>query len=217
MAGMHGDGTPKNNAPLGSCTCLPGQQVTAASGRSPGIRRHTCFGHNALRACCGGGSAARHSGGRQATEIVVFYPRVKVTFARNKIMAKRCVFLVDDDSDDREIFAEALGEVDGSLCLCSAIDGLDGLQKLTALSGTDVPKYIFLDLNMPRMNGLELLGELRKLDTYQQVPIIIYTTSGDARQQQQAMTLGASHYMVKPHHFNGLCSGLQDVLQQYAA
>lgn len=131
-------------------------------------------------------------------------------------MAKRCVFLVDDDSDDREIFAEALGEVDGSLCLCSAVDGLDGLQKLSALTNGEIPKCIFLDLNMPRMNGLELLGELRKLDTYRRVPIIIYTTSGDARQQQEAMTLGASHYMVKPHHFSGLCTGLQEVLQEYA-
>jgi CheY-like chemotaxis protein len=69
------------------------------------------------------------------------------------------VFLIDDDRDDREIFMEALAEIDNSAICYTAENGLDALNKLN--ENLVIPQFIFLDLNMPRMSGRECLVELK--------------------------------------------------------
>ena len=77
-------------------------------------------------------------------------------------MAKyTCFFLVDDDADDVSIFKEILREVNPSIALVSAADGQEAL-KFLKHQQDNYPDVIFLDLNMPRMNGKECLSELKK-------------------------------------------------------
>src|SRR5687768_3675924 len=82
---------------------------------------------------------------------------------------------VDDDSEDKEIFSEALSQIDPAILCLTASDGEEGLAKLALL--LTPPDFIFLDLNMPRMNGKEMLKELKKSPKFSTIPVIIYSTS----------------------------------------
>src|ERR1700739_3500683 len=85
-------------------------------------------------------------------------------------------FLIDDDADDREIFSLALGKADQKV---KCVVARDGEEALDILKGNKefTPDSIFLDLNMPRMDGRECLVEIRKIERLKNIPICIYTTS----------------------------------------
>lgn len=128
-------------------------------------------------------------------------------------MAKlRSVLLVDDDADDQELFAEALATVDSNASVYQAQDGYAALDFLRE-QHPPVPDLIFLDLNMPRKNGIEFLSEMKQQASYYGIPVIVYSTSSDFK--TKAKELGAAHYMVKQNSFKALCSELSLVLSQH--
>src|ERR1051325_9789359 len=88
---------------------------------------------------------------------------------------RKIICLVDDDADDRFFFQTAVKKIDGSYECITAQNGEDTLAKLR--TATRLPDYIFLDLNMPFMNGKECLMELKKDERLKNIPVIIYTTS----------------------------------------
>lgn len=107
-----------------------------------------------------------------------------------------CVFIADDDEDDRFLLRLAFQQQSPQSVVVFAVDGVD---LLSALAESPLrPCLIILDLNMPRLNGLEALQALRQVETYQATPIVILTTSDDASYRQQAHDLGANDYLVKP-------------------
>jgi CheY-like chemotaxis protein len=120
-------------------------------------------------------------------------------------LAKNCL-LVDDDDDDREIFCLALAQADPSMKCSVARDGVEALAMLT--SASDIPNYIFLDLNMPRMNGKECLREIRKTDRLKDVPVIIFSTSLLQKDIMETQTLGASSFITKPPSVDMLAQSL---------
>src|SRR5579863_7137760 len=85
-------------------------------------------------------------------------------------------FLIDDDMDDQEIFKLALEEVDKSILCITANSGIDALQKLKA-GNAFIPDFIFLDLNMPRLNGKQTLKQIKANPALHRVPVIIYSSS----------------------------------------
>lgn len=108
----------------------------------------------------------------------------------------RC-FLIEDDLDDQDIFLMALREIDPTI-ECQIADG--GQQALDKLS-TDrsfVPDYIFVDLNMPKMNGLDCLSELKKIEHLQAARIIMFSTSSEPKIVENSRLLGADNFLVKP-------------------
>jgi CheY-like chemotaxis protein len=120
-------------------------------------------------------------------------------------------FIADDDPDDQELFIEALHEVD-ELCVCvTAFDGLEALDKLFAAK-LYVPDIIFLDLNMPKMNGKECLAEIKKDNVLKEVPVIIYSTSADKRDMLEALQLGAVFFLQKPNRFEELSRALKHII-----
>jgi DNA-binding response OmpR family regulator len=81
-------------------------------------------------------------------------------------------------------------------------------------AATVLPDVIFLDYNMPRMNGLDCLKELKnKSSKYKEIPTIMYTTSGDREQEKVILGLGADHYMRKTSSFEELCRELDRLLE----
>ena len=84
---------------------------------------------------------------------------------------KTC-FLIDDDVDDQDIFILALEEVDPTIRCELASDGVEALQKIREEKNFR-PDYIFLDLNMPRMNGRQCLAEIKQLEFLRNTPVII--------------------------------------------
>ncbi len=112
-------------------------------------------------------------------------------------------FLVDDDPDDTSLFRETLEETAPSIKLQTAVNGEDALQKL--LSGLPSrPDLIFLDLNMPRMDGKQCLGMLRDHPDLSKIPVIMYTTSSQSRDIEEAMMMGAICFITKPSNVSDL-------------
>jgi CheY-like chemotaxis protein len=105
--------------------------------------------------------------------------------------------LIDDDVDDISLFEEVLQQVDPAVTFASAPNGQDALAMLTAASAA-LPDIIFLDLNMPRMDGRQCLAALKQDDNLKQIPVIMYTTSSQPKDIEQALKNGAVCYITKP-------------------
>ena len=123
----------------------------------------------------------------------------------------KILFMVDDDQDDREIFKEAITHCNPDIELLFAQDGLQALEILN--SGIPLPDMIFLDYNMPRMNGSECLKRLKADSKTKHIPTIIYTTSGDREQEKVILLLGADYYLQKTTSFKQLCDELDHLIK----
>ena len=111
--------------------------------------------------------------------------------------------VIDDDSDDRELFSEALASVDPEIVCDQATDGAEALKRLTAKE-IDRPDIIFLDINMPVMDGWQFLKRLKKDEVYRHIPVIVYSTSSTVKDRRIADDLGALCFITKPHAFGSL-------------
>lgn len=119
----------------------------------------------------------------------------------------KILFLIDDDQDDREVFKEAVLHCDANIQLYFAIDGKEAMEILN--SGSVFPDAIFLDYNMPRMNGLECLKALKANQLTKHIPTIMYTTAGDREHERVIRMHGVDHYMQMTTSFMGLCTELK--------
>lgn len=120
-------------------------------------------------------------------------------------------FLVDDDADDQEIFESALKEIDPSIKCVIANDGTEALTRLNS-DKRFTPDYIFLDLNMPGINGKQCLAEIKKDSRFEATPVIIYSTTVSERDREEINSLGAMTFFTKPSKFSELCATLSDIL-----
>lgn len=121
---------------------------------------------------------------------------------------KTCL-LIEDDEDDQEIFTLALKTVDDSIRIIAAFDGPEAMEKLRA-PGRENVDFIFLDLNMPRMSGKQVLAELKKDAALKNIPVIIYSTSSDASDKEETKRLGAEAFITKPPYMKDLTEILRD-------
>lgn len=111
------------------------------------------------------------------------------------------ILIVDDD---RDMFCEAVGKVSAITKCLHAISGLEALDILKK-NTISLPDIIFLDLNMPKLNGKECLSELKKLEGINQIPVFIYSTSNLKEDKEETKNLGASGFIHKPTNFDVLC------------
>ena len=125
----------------------------------------------------------------------------------------KTVFLADDDSDDREIFMDAIKAIDNTVRFISAKNGSVALETLQA-DIIEKPEIIFLDLNMPFMNGKELLREIKKIDSLRDIPVIMYSTFFAEEDIREFKRLGASHFILKPSQISTLITSLNSVLMK---
>ncbi|PSL48742.1 response regulator receiver domain-containing protein [Chitinophaga niastensis] len=121
------------------------------------------------------------------------------------------VLLIDDDIDDRMIFGEVLKELAPDIIYHEAINGEDALEKL---DNHLIPDLIFLDLNMPRVDGKQFLAEIQQMDHLKKIPVIIYTTSSHEDDKKETRELGAAYFLTKPNNLRELTHILSDILQK---
>lgn len=117
--------------------------------------------------------------------------------------ATRClnILLVDDDAVDVMNVQRAFQKAHISNPLFVAHDGIEALARLR---GNDFPcerRLVLLDLNMPRMNGIEFLRELRRDPALHGLPVVVLTTSDDERDKVDAYHLNVAGYLLKPVTF----------------
>lgn len=110
---------------------------------------------------------------------------------RYDISTQTKVLIVDDSSTVRHQVREALS--DAAYSLLEARDGVEGFDAIDATPDLDV---VICDLNMPRMNGLQLLAKLKEIG--HTVPVVMLTTEGQPELIQEARANGALGWMVKP-------------------
>jgi len=120
------------------------------------------------------------------------------------------ILLVDDDADDQLFFVDAIKELEPAIDCDVANNGLEALDHLEKIPPP--PNLIFLDLNMPIMNGYECLDILKKTEAYREIPVIIFTTSSQQKDLERSIGMGANMYLTKPFDFNVLKSKLQEIL-----
>jgi two-component system, chemotaxis family, chemotaxis protein CheY len=103
------------------------------------------------------------------------------------------ILVVDDSSTTRGL-------------ITSAVEFIDGLEIFESKNGFEALKLlphhhfnlIITDINMPDINGLELVSFIKKNQSYKHIPLIIITTEGSERDKEKGLSLGADEYLVKP-------------------
>lgn len=117
------------------------------------------------------------------------------------------VVLIEDNPQDAELTIRTLKELNLADHLIHLTDGQEGLDFLFgtgAYEGRDVcqrPKVVLLDLKLPKLDGIEVLRELRADERLKRIPVVILTSSSEERDVTNAYRLGANSYIVKPMDF----------------
>lgn len=121
----------------------------------------------------------------------------------------RNFFLADDDQDDTDLFGEALRKIDNRIVLHTAANGRELLEKLH--TAQIKPEIIFLDINMPELDGWGSLKTLKENVELREIPVVMYSTSAAFLDGNKAIRAGAVCYFEKPFSFVKLKEFLEQV------
>lgn len=124
----------------------------------------------------------------------------------------RTIFIAEDDEDDCLMFLEALQELNYDFEIVVSRNGNELMMNLNQRT-PPLPYVSFLDLNMPMKNGFECLKEIKQMDKFKDMPIVVLSTSTEIKDINMAYRLGANYYMPKPDSFLKLVEGIQKILQ----
>lgn len=114
----------------------------------------------------------------------------------NVLTEVKTILLADDDSDDRFFFEKAVKDIAPILKLEMVIDGEKLMQYLLANTG-HLPDVVFIDLNMPRKNGMECLQEIKSNEKLKHLPLVMWSTSLRDETAHELYDLGAHYCMHK--------------------
>ena len=115
-------------------------------------------------------------------------------------MDKKIILLVEDDQLDVISVERSLNKIDQQFELFTAYNGIEALEILKE-NPESLPDVILLDLNMPKMNGIEFLKIIKAEERYKDINVFIMTTSGEEADRRTAEELGISGYLIKPLNF----------------
>jgi CheY-like chemotaxis protein len=124
---------------------------------------------------------------------------------------RKYIFLADDDEDDCMLFEDALKEVDDRTELRTANDGAE-LMNILETRIPPAPDVIFLDLNMPKKNGFECLAEIRNSQKFKDIPVVIFSTTGEEEAINRLYDQGANYFIRKPGSYPKLKMVIQKIL-----
>jgi CheY-like chemotaxis protein len=122
------------------------------------------------------------------------------------------LLVIDDDDDDKQFLIEVAREIHCSINFVLADSFSEAIDKLH--DNNCLPDFIFLDLNMPRINGKQGLKHLKNDTRLSSIPVIIYTTSKLAEDMEDVKNLGAAHFITKPNSSTQLKKEIEFVLKE---
>jgi chemotaxis protein histidine kinase CheA/ActR/RegA family two-component response regulator len=132
-------------------------------------------------------------------------PKIPAVKATAQVSGKH-ILVVDDSPSVRRVVGNMLKQHGWEVQV--ARDGIEALEMIT----NETPAAVLLDIEMPRMDGYELMATVRAQDQYRTLPIVILTSRAALKHQQRAMQLGASAYVVKPYQDEELIKILNSLL-----
>ena len=126
------------------------------------------------------------------------------------------ILVADDDEDDRLLLEAAFSERGLKEKIEFVRDGLELVGYLERIRERDAmdehfPRFILLDLNMPKKDGKEVLRFLKEHPVYRKIPVIVFTTTKNDQDIRQCYELGANTYVVKPASFDALLSVIEGI------
>jgi len=127
-------------------------------------------------------------------------------------MVYKNILHIDDDEEDSEIFLEAAQEASGSVIVDALYDAREAIDKL--IENVLSPDVIFLDLNMPIMDGFQFLREIKSNLDLKHIPVIVLSTSSHEDTIQATKNLGANDFITKPSDYGQLVTILKTFLAQ---
>jgi two-component system chemotaxis response regulator CheY len=127
-------------------------------------------------------------------------------------MERQRILIVEDSPAMRQLLVFALRRLRG-VEIVEAQDGMDGLRKLSS----DRFDLALIDINMPVMDGLKLIGLMRGEESLKDVPVAVITTEGAAQDRERAMRLGANEYLTKPIQANRVLEVARSLLERGGA
>lgn len=114
-------------------------------------------------------------------------------------MNQQPILLVEDNDDDADLTEMAFREASISNPIVRARDGVEALAMLqSAVDTSTLPVVVLLDLNLPRVNGLEVLEKIRAIEATRYLPVVVLTSSDEDRDRVEAYARHANSYVRKP-------------------
>jgi len=118
------------------------------------------------------------------------------------------ILIAEDDADDRFLLKAAFQENGFADRLQFVDNGVELMDYLRAIpdDGEDasIPKFILLDLNMPKKDGREVLREIKQHPVWKRIPVVIFSTTNNEQEMRRCYELGANSYVTKPNSFEHL-------------
>lgn len=124
-------------------------------------------------------------------------------------MEEGYILIAEDDADDRFLLQSAFeenGYTDKLHFVENGVDMLNYLHGIEKKDGNDalLPRFILLDLNMPKKDGREVLKELKQHNLFKKIPVIIFSTTNNEQEMRRCYEAGANSYITKPNSFESL-------------
>ena len=130
-------------------------------------------------------------------------------------MYKRFILVAEDDADDLFLMKTALEETgitERVQYVENGVEVINFIESINTEKGEcNYPEFILLDLNMPKMDGREVLKKLKSNETYRKIPIIVFSTTKNQLEVKRCYDLGANTYIVKPVSYDTLVETIRDL------
>ena len=105
--------------------------------------------------------------------------------------------IIDDDPDDQEIFLMCIRKISQDVICLTSNSGVEALALLNA-NEDYIPDFIFLDVNMPKMNGIDCLKQLKSVKRLKDTKILMYSTTSESDIVKESLKIGAHDFIMKP-------------------
>jgi CheY-like chemotaxis protein len=123
-------------------------------------------------------------------------------------MEEILILIAEDDADDRFLLQAAFEENGFRDKLEFVENGVELIEYIKNISGVNneakMPRFILLDLNMPKKDGREVLKEIKQHPQFRKIPVIIFSTTNNEQEMRRCYDLGANSYITKPNSFESL-------------